>query len=520
MHITQWIFRAEQQFAKREALEFEDRLYNWGQAADRVRRLASALNSQGLQRNDPIAILGTNSSFYYEAIYGIPLMGGIMVPMNIRWAVPEHVYSLQDSNTQAVLFDSSFEKVAEQIKAEDTPVKHFLFMGPAERCPAWAQPLEALMEQSQPFAQMLQADRGVAGIFYTGGTTGFPKGVVQTHSALYASSIAMVAVSGADETAVGLHAAPMFHMADLASNFLFTILGAKHVFIPAFEPKLFLDTCQAKGITDALLVPAMIQMAFDHPEFSAEKLASVQRMLYGGSPMSEGLVRRVLELMPHLQLCQAYGQTELAPIATLLEPKDHVTEGERAKLLRSAGRACTSVQLRIEDEDGNVLPTGEVGEVCVSGPNAMLEYLNKPEQTAKALVDGWVHTGDAGYLDEDGYLFIVDRTKDMIVSGGENVFSSEVESAVSTHPSVMQVAVIGIPDEQWGEAVHAIVIPKPGAERDAQGIIDHCRSKIAGYKCPKSVEFRDEPMPLSGAGKVLKRELRKPYWEGRERAVN
>ena len=521
MHITQWIFRAEQQFGNLESTECEGRVQTWKQTADRVRRLAGALEGLGLKTNDPIALLGTNSDHYFEGIYSIPLMGGILVPMNIRWAVPEHVYSLQDSGTKAVLFDKSFVDVADKIRGEDTPVKHFIYMGEPSETPEWAQSMETLLADAAPVEDFRHADKNIAGYFYTGGTTGFPKGVVQTHEAIYASSIALVAaMRERGGECVCLHGAPMFHMADLAQTFGHSILGSKHVIIRQFEPKLFMKTCVEKKVTHTLLVPAMIQLTFDHPDFDPKCLASARFMAYGGSPMSEGLVRRVIQMVPHLKLFQAYGQTELAPMATLLEPEDHVAEGERSRLLRSAGRACTSVMIRIEDEDGNVLPTGEVGEVCVSGPNAMLEYLNKPEETAKALKDGWVHTGDAGYLDEEGYLFIVDRTKDMIVSGGENVFSSEVESAVSTHPSVMQVAVVGIPDDKWGEAVHAIVIPKPGAERDAQSIIDHCRSKIAGYKCPKSVEFREEPMPLSGAGKVLKRELRAPYWEGRERAVN
>lgn len=521
MHITQWIFRAEQQFGARESTEFEGRVQTWSQTADRVRRMAGALEGLGLSANDPIALLGTNSDNYLEGLYGIPLMGGIVVPMNIRWAVPEHVYSLQDSGTRAVLFDKSFVEVADQLRSQDTPVKHYIYMGAESDTPEWALSLEKLIAAAEPMGEMKHADRNVAGYFYTGGTTGFPKGVVQTHEAIYASTIALVAaMRERGGTCVCLHGAPMFHMADLAQSFGHTILGSKHVIISQFEPKKFMQTCVSSGVTHTLLVPAMIQLTFDHPEFDTKVLDTVRFLAYGGSPMSEGLVRRVIEKVPHVKLFQAYGQTELAPMATLLEPEDHVTEGDRSKLLRSAGRACTSVMIRIEDEDGNIQPTGEVGEVCVSGPNAMLEYLNKPEETAKALQNGWIHTGDADYLDEEGYLFIVDRTKDMIVSGGENVFSSEVESAVSTHPSVMQVAVVGIPDDKWGEAVHAIVIPKPGADRDAQSIIDHCRSKIAGYKCPKSVEFRDEPMPLSGAGKVLKRELRAPYWEGRERSVN
>ena len=520
MHITQLVFRAAQLNGNGPATDYMGQSYNWAETAERVRRMGGALSALGLPVNAHVAILSLNSNVYLESLFAIPHMGGRMVPLNIRWAKPEFVYSLNDSGTQALLFDSTFQPLVEQLREENTAVEHYLFMGAADACPEWAQCLESLMQAADPLQASVYSEDAIAGIFYTGGTTGFPKGVMQTHTALFASAISLAAACEADQSCVGLHAAPMFHMADLALCFMFTLLAAKHVIIPAFDPKAVLEICDAKGITDALLVPAMVQMVFDHPEFDAGKLQNLQRILYGGSPMPEGLIRRVMKALPNLHMTQAYGQTELAPVATVLQPVDHVLEGDRAKLLRSAGRAAYSVQIKTIDEEGNTLPTGEIGEVCVSGANNMLGYWNKPEETEKALINGWVHTGDAGYIDEEGYLFIVDRVKDMVVTGGENVYTSEVESVVSTHPSVAQVAVVGIPHDEWGEAVHAIVVPAPGAEKDEAAIIAHCKEQIAGYKCPKSVEFRDEPMPLSGAGKILKRELRAPYWEGRERMVN
>jgi acyl-CoA synthetase (AMP-forming)/AMP-acid ligase II len=447
-------------------------------------------------------------------------MGAWMVPLNIRWAVPELKYSLTDSGCRTLVFDKAFIDTTARLRNEEVPVEQYLFMGPAEDCPDWAESLEKRMQQVDPLSDLVIAKDGIAGIYYTGGTTGFPKGVIQTHTALFASSISVAAELDLNEDSVGLHTAPMFHMADLASNFALTIKCAKHVFQPAFDPAGFLDVCERYGVTVTILVPAMAQLVFDHPDFAADRLRSLDWLLYGGSPMPEGLVRRIMKTLPDLKLQQAYGQTELSPVATILKAADHRIDGDKAYLLRSAGQATSVVQLSIQDENNTLLPTGEIGEVCVRGPNAMLGYLNKPDATAETIIDGWVHTGDAGYLDEQGFLFIVDRTKDMIVSGGENVYSSEVESAASTHPDVAQVAVVGIPDDKWGEAVHAIVVPTPDAARDGDAIIAHCREMIAGYKCPKSIEFRDEALPLSGAGKVLKRELRAPFWEGRERGVN
>ncbi|MGJ8686285.1 MAG: AMP-binding protein, partial [Spongiibacteraceae bacterium] len=340
----------------------------------------------------------------------------------------------------------------------------------------------------------------------------------------FTSGLSIAASSNADENSTVLHCAPMFHMADLATVFMYSILGSKHVIVSAFEPLLVMNAIAELGVSDTLMVPAMLQMVFDHPDFDAAKLQGLKALLYGASPMPEGLLRKILSTLPNLELTQAYGQTEMAPIVTILSPADHraaISGDEKsARLLRAAGRSCYAVQIKTVDEEGNTVPLGTVGEVCTRGPNAMLGYWNKPEQTAAALKDNWVHSGDAGYIDEEGYLFIVDRVKDMVVTGGENVFSAEVESALSTHPAVAQVAVVGIPHDDWGEAVHAIVVGRPGVACTEADIIAHAREKIAPYKCPKSVSFRDEPLPLSGAGKVLKRELRAPYWEGRERQVN
>jgi long-chain acyl-CoA synthetase len=288
------------------------------------------------------------------------------------------------------------------------------------------------------------------------------------------------------------------------------------VFVPMFNPEAVLDLIETHQVTDTLMVPTMIGLCMAHESYAPARLASLRRLVYGASPMPEAVLARLQRDLPDLELIQGYGMTEACSTLTLLLPEDHRPGSPH---LRSVGRPALGVQVSIRDAEGRALPRGEIGEVWARGGQIMREYWNKPEATAEALAGGWYHTGDAGYLDDDGYLFLVDRVKDMIVTGGENVYSAEVESAIGTHPGVAQVAVIGIPHETWGEAVHAVVVPRPGAELTVEAVVAHARASIAGYKVPKSVEFREEPLPLSGALKVLKRELRAPYWEGRDRSI-
>jgi long-chain acyl-CoA synthetase len=293
--------------------------------------------------------------------------------------------------------------------------------------------------------------------------------------------------------------------------------GGVSVFLPLFDPARALALCEKYRVTQTVMVPTMIGMLLNHPEFRAEQLASLKVLSYGASPMPAALLDQLLATFPALDVVQGYGMTESSAVLTRLGAEDHRAGGPR---LQSAGLPVPGVVLSIQDPSGRMLPTGETGEVCARAGNFMREYWKQPEATAEAFRDGWYHSGDAGYLDSDGFLFLVDRVKDMIVTGGENVYSVEVENAIASHPAVAQVAVIGIPSEKWGEAVHAIVVLRPGATTTEVEIIDHAREWIAGYKLPKSVEFRAEPLPLSGAMKVLKRELRDPYWAGRDRAVN
>jgi long-chain acyl-CoA synthetase len=316
---------------------------------------------------------------------------------------------------------------------------------------------------------------------------------------------------------VYLHQTPMFHAASMSGVVGVPALGGVSVFVPLFDPAAVMDAIEQHKVTMTVMVPTMIGMLMAHEAFEPERLDSLVRLTYGASPMPAALLDTLLKAFPTLDIFQGYGMTESAAVLTVLGPDEHRAGGA---CLRSAGQPLRGVTLSIQDPDGKPVATGVTGEVCARGGNFMREYWNRPDATAETFRGGWYHTGDAGYVDERGYLFLVDRVKDMIVTGGENVYSIEVENAIASHPDVAQVAVIGIPDERWGEAVHAIVVPRPGTHPTEAGIIAHARESIAGYKVPKSVEIREEPLPLSGAMKVLKKDLRAPYWEGHERAVN
>jgi acyl-CoA synthetase (AMP-forming)/AMP-acid ligase II len=301
----------------------------------------------------------------------------------------------------------------------------------------------------------------------------------------------------------------MFHLADCSATFALTDAGGTHAFMPRFDPVVMMRLIQDLGVTNSILVPAMIGMLVNHPSIGDYDLASLRGLMYGGQCISEAILRRAIDCLPRCGFLQAYGMTELSPVATFLPARYHTTEGPYAGRLRAAGRAAQTAEIRIVDDQDREVPRGTVGQIIVRGPMVMQGYWNQPRLTAGALQGGWMHTGDGGYMDDEGFVFVVDRIKDMIITGGENVYSAEVENAIYQHPAVAMCAVIGVPDEQWGERVHAVVVVKPGQSVSGPDLIAHCRQLIAGYKCPRTVDVRTEALTLSGAGKVLKTVLRK-----------
>ncbi|HXV01353.1 MAG TPA: long-chain-fatty-acid--CoA ligase [Caulobacteraceae bacterium] len=518
MRLTAALHRNRQIKAGAVSTVFAGRRRTWGETADRVARLAAGLVSLGLGRGDRVAPIALNSDRYLELYFAVWWAGGVIVPGNTRWALPEHVYALNDSGACILLVDEHFAALAAPIR-EACGIATVVYMGEGA-APDGMVGFEALIEASAPMADAGGANDELCALFYTGGTTGRSKGVMLSHASLMGSSLCTSATAPNRHDAIFLHSAPMFHLADAAMIITMTMIGGAHVIVPGFTPAGVAEAIGREGITDLVLVPAMFAMLREHALAHGVTFEAVRQVTYGASPISESLLGATMEIFPNADFRQAYGQTELSPVATLLLGEFHRPQASGKSYLRSAGRAIVGVEVRIVDEAMNEAPLGEVGEVAVRSPGAMLGYWKQPDLTAQTLVDGWVRTGDAGTMDEEGFVWLVDRVKDMIVSGGENVYSAEVENALCAFPGVVECAVIGVPDERWGERVHAIVRCRDGAEVTSEALVAHCHTLLAGYKCPRSVDFRAEPLPLSGAGKILKTELREPYWPRDGRRIN
>lgn len=514
MYLTQGLHRAVQQHPDALMTICGERQRTFGDVADRVARLAGALRGLGVVGGDRVAILALNSDRYHEYLLAVPWADAVLNPINIRWSPAEIVYSLVDSDTSVLLVDDAFAPMVPALRAGHPGLTTVIHCGDGPT-PEGALSYEELVADTAPIPDARRGGDKLAGIFYTGGTTGNPKGVMLSHANLAVSALGALGTGFVFRPGARfLHAAPMFHLADLAGWHGQLLLGGTHVMIPAFDPVATMRAVQDHRVTESVLVPVMIQMLVDHPEVGNYDLSSMVGVMYGASPIAQAVLERAMKVFPNTGFVQAYGMTELAPIATLLSPDDHL-----AGRLRSAGRAVPHSEVLIVDADGVEVPRGTVGEVVVRGGHVMLGYWNKPEETAAALREGWMRTGDGAYMDEHGYLYIVDRVKDMIVSGGENVYSAEVENALAAHPAVASCAVIGVPDAEWGERVHAVIVCQPGATLTLDEVRAHAKTLVAGYKAPRSIEVVDA-LPVSGAGKILKRELREQYWAAGQRRVN
>lgn len=486
----------------------------FAQHFDRVGHLVGGLRGLGIGRADRFGVLALNSPEYLELYHAAFLGAGIINPLNLRFAPKELAYVLRDSGTSVCFVDRAFAPLIDAVKA-DTDLEHVVLIGEGD-VPHTAS-YDDLIGSSSPVVPDEGEETDPVVLMYTGGTTGMPKGVLldQRAEMLNLYHVMMTLRIGRDS--VSLLQTPMFHAASMFAVLGGPAVGAHTVTLPAFEPTAVMAAVEAYRPTITVMVPTMIGLTMSHPQFRPEHLGSFEDLVYGASPMPQALLERLLALYPDMNIWQGYGMTEASAVLTILGPDDHRKGG---KYLRAAGMPLPGIVLSIQDDAGNQLPVGEPGEVCARAGNYMIEYWNQPEATADVFRDAWYHTGDAGYLDEDGYLYLVDRVKDMIVTGGENVYSIEVENALASHPAVQQVAVIGIPHDTWGEAVHAIVVLKDAALATAEELIAHTREWIAGYKVPKSVEFRKDGLPLSGAMKVLKKDLRAPYWKGHDRKIN
>jgi long-chain acyl-CoA synthetase len=518
MVLTMGLRRSLALDADAEALVSDDARLTRRELVDRIARLAAVLRNLGMQDGDRVAMLAPNGQRYIEFYFGVLWGGGIVVPVNSRFALAEMIEQVRDSEPVVLIVDASLADMGEELARQVPSIKALMLIG--KDASDGFVGYEDALASAKPVPDAMRGEDDVACLFYTGGTTGRSKGVMLSHGNLWANAMATIAHLGLDDSLVHLHSGPLFHLGAGGRVYGTAVAGGKHVVLSRFTPDQVLTTIAREKVTVATFVPTMLSMLLQLPDLNSYDLSSLRLITYGASPMPEAVLQECLRRLPHVRFAQSYGMTELSPVATMLGPEHHRLDGPPGRL-RSAGRPVYSADVRVADASDNELPRGEIGEIIVRGPIVMKGYWRKPELSAETLRGGWMHTGDSGYFDDDGFLFVVDRIKDMIISGGENVYSIEVENAICSHPDVAQCAVIGIPDPRWGEAVHAIVVPRSGADRlTPEAIIAHCRPLIAGYKCPRSVDIHAEPLPQSSVNKIDKASLRAPFWKDRARQVN
>jgi long-chain acyl-CoA synthetase len=501
MTTTMWPLRRAVAVARdRVAVTCGGDRFTYREVAARSACLAAGLRDLGLAPGDRVAVVGANCHRYLELYQTVPGAGFVLVPLNQRHTDVELGDALADSGARVLFTNRGIDGlpgVVERVIDLDEGYERLL----ADGAGATTVELPGLSGDD------------LAGLFYTGGTTGGSKGVMLTHHNLVANALNLQAHGGVDADTVWLIAAPLFHAAGSLAVLATVWHGARQVVLPAFDPGRALDLITSERVTATLVVPTMLAALAEEQLVRPRDVSSLRTVTHGGSPVASETLRRARLAFPGVELVHTYGATETAPLATLLRHEDVLLDGPRG---RSCGQPLIGVEVRITDVDGHEVPHGSVGELRIRGANVMQGYWNKPDETAAALVDGWYRSGDLGSMDDEGYVFLVDRVKDMIITGGENVYSTEVEDVLYRHPAVLEAAVFGIPDDRWGEAVHAVVVLRPGAVADADELIAACRAAIAGYKVPKRIDLRADALPKSGAGKILKRELRAPFWAGAE----
>jgi acyl-CoA synthetase (AMP-forming)/AMP-acid ligase II len=495
-----------------------DRSVSYAQAYRDVNRVANAMAASGLQIGDRVAVLSKNSIEFLVLFYAVAKAGVVPVPLNYRLAPPEWAYIINDSGARMVIAAAAYRGAIDGIRGELTSAGRFIAIGGSD-ADGWEDyqrwqaghpetPIDRPITEQHDVYQM-----------YTSGTTGRPKGAVLTHSAVTANLEQITLEISATPGERDLIVAPLYHAAAAVSSFAVVVWGGCLYLQEDFNPLEVVRALSEERIVVTTLVPAMIQACLVYvPDIDKRNFDNLRTIIYGASPIAEETLRKAAAVFK-CDFIQAYGMTETTAVLTFLLPDDHRRAlKDTPDLLLSAGRPLVGTELKIVDEDDDTLPNGQIGEICGRGPQLMRGYWNLPDESAAALRGGWMHTGDAGILDDDGYLYVQDRVKDMIVSGGENVYPRVVEDVLFKHPAVADVAVIGVPDEQWGETVKAIVVLRDGMTATAEEIMDFCRDKLGGYERPRSVDFI-AMLPRNPSGKVLKKDLREPYWAGQKRRV-
>ena len=512
---------ARQQFPQKTAIVCGEQRFTYIQFADRAALLAGALRAMGVQAGDRVAFLSANCHRLLEAYYGVLEAGAVLLPLNIRLAANELAYILNDSETKVLFYEKQFAPLVEGFRKELKSVRTYILLD-AKPENEWTLPenYEELLAGAQPFqADLMQVDENALGeLFYTSGTSANPKGVMLTHRNIYLHAMGPLLAFKTGSEAIELHTIPLFHANGWGAAHSLTYVGATHVMIQRFETNEVFRLIQKERVTACSLVPTMATALVNCPDRPKYDLSSLKRVTVGGAASSPTLVREV-EARLGCTCFSGYGLTETSPLPTISNMKQGVRwdEGERHEGQARTGYAIPGVEIRVVDGDDKDVPHDgkSIGEVIARSDGVMAGYWKQQQATADVMRGGWFHTGDMATMDENGYILVVDRKKDIIVSGGENISSLEVEKAMCAHPAIYEVAVIPVPDQRWGEAPKALVVLKPGAQATADELLEFTRGRLAHYKCPRSVDFL-EALPKTGTGKILKKELRKRYWSGTE----
>ena len=518
MNTTEFLTITNAICPQRTAIVFEGKRYSFAELSDRMNRLSNALLNSGVQKGDRVAILQVNCNQYVEVYYAAAKIGAIFVPLNFRAKQNEITHMLNNSESSVVFVGERYIDMVNSMRPDLSSVKHFVSIDSKQEGMLFYDELIASSSPEEVFAEIGDDDTTI--LMYTAGTTGLPKGVPLTHNSFSVYVLGNVTPVDPEIEETNILTVPLYHVAGIQAMMAAIYGGRTIAMMRQFEVKEWMETVEREKANRAMLVPTMLKRVIDDPDFSKRDLSSLKVITYGAASMPFVVIKKAIEVFPSVMFINAFGQTETASTITTLGPEDHMftgqeTEAEKEKklnrLANSIGRPMSDIEIQIWDEDGKSLPPGEVGEIMAKGPRVMSGYWKDEEKTAKTLSpDGWLHTGDKGYMDDEGYIFLAGRGDDMVIRGGENISPEEVENVLSQHPKVAEAALIGVPDPEWGQQPRAIVALKEGETATEEEIIDFCRDKLSGFKRPRSVVFIEE-IPHTSTGKVIRKALREQY---------
>ena len=514
MNTTEFLTITSSICPDREAIIFEGKRFSFADLAERVNRLSNALMGLGVNKGDKVAMLQVNCNQCVEVYFATAKLGATYVPLNFRAKADELTYITNFSEVSALHLGQRYIELVRSVRSQLPQVKSYISLeGPAEGMLDYESMLSSAVAD-EVLTDIDDEDTTI--IMFTAGTTGRPKGVMLTHENLCTYILNNVSPADLEVEEKNILTVPMYHIAGIQAVLTAVYGGRTLVIQRQFEASDWMKLVEVESVNRAMMVPTMLKQLMEHPEFKERDLSSLRVITYGAAPMPVEVISKAIEEFPNTRFINAFGQTESASTITMLAPADHIIEGtmeEKAlklKRLGSIGRPLDDTLVKIFDENGHELPPGEVGEIVAKGPRVMKGYLKADEATSQTIKNGWLYTGDMGYMDEDGYIFLAGRAKDIIIRGGENIAPEEVEAVLHSHPAIDEAAIIGVQDPQWGEAVRAIVALKDGVQATSEEIIEYCRGRLASFKKPESVIFVDA-LPRSPMGKVLKRLLRDQY---------